>query len=91
MERMNQAGKDDKDFTEVCPDASAAFLGPNLWDEYKTAFIDLDSVLGNSPDNGFHTLENLAQNINENGPLIQIPPEENSNILLSGKYMDYLA
>ncbi|GFT39511.1 hepatic leukemia factor [Nephila pilipes] len=82
--QVNQVGKDDKDYTEVCHDASAAFLGPNLWDEYKTAFIDLDSVLGNSPDNGFHSLENLEQSINETGPQIQIPSEDNSNILLSG-------
>lgn len=82
--QVNQVGKDDKDFTEVCPDASAAFLGPNLWDEYKTAFIDLDSVLGTNPDNGLHTLENLEQSINENGSQLHISTEETSNMLLPG-------
>ncbi|KAF8785706.1 hepatic leukemia factor-like [Argiope bruennichi] len=83
--QVNQVGKDDKDYTEICPDASAAFLGPNLWDEYKTAFIDLDSVLGNSPDNGIHSLENLEHSINENGQQqLQITAEENSNVLMPG-------
>lgn len=82
---MNQVGKDEKDFSEVCPDASAAFLGPNLWDEYKTAFIDIDSFLGNSPENGQQVIENLDQNIHSriqieenrpHHPQIQIPPED---------------
>ncbi|GIY47765.1 hepatic leukemia factor [Caerostris extrusa] len=78
-------GKDDKDFSEAYPDASAAFLGPNLWDEYKTAFIDLDSVLGHSPpDNGIRSLESLEQRINGNVPQlqVQIPPEETQNMIL---------
>lgn len=42
----------EKDYNDVYADASAAFLGPNIWDktlsEFKMDYLDLDALLGDS-------------------------------------------
>jgi leukemia factor-related protein len=42
----------DKDYNDVYTDASAAFLGPNIWDktlsEFKMDYLDLDALLSGS-------------------------------------------
>ncbi|XP_054721639.1 thyrotroph embryonic factor-like [Uloborus diversus] len=52
--RAAPVGKDDKESeADIYADATAAFLGPNIWDkmsDFKMDYLDLDAILNSSPD-----------------------------------------
>ncbi|XP_015916051.1 thyrotroph embryonic factor [Parasteatoda tepidariorum] len=75
-----QLGKDDKDCLDIIPDASAAFLGPNLWDESKVDYIDLDSFLEPCSDDRPIYQNNLQQNLKDHmTPNMTLPTPDSSH------------